>query len=59
MLFWLDGWMKWDVVGPAAVGSTIGASLGSRYGRGMSHLVLRRVFLVAGGIMGARLLFLT
>ncbi len=58
LLFWIEGWMKWDVVIPAAIGSTVGASLGSRYGRGLSHVVLRRVFLIAGALMGGRLLLL-
>lgn len=58
LLFWAEGWMKWDLVIPAAVGSTIGASLGSRYGKSLSNLVLRRVFLIAGALMGARLLLL-
>lgn len=56
LLFWVEGWMKWDVGIPAVVGSTIGASLGSYYGRGLSLNALRRVFLIAGGLMGGRLL---
>jgi len=43
--------------GRTPIGSMIGASIGSRYGRGLSHVVLRRVFLIAGGLMGGRLLF--
>jgi uncharacterized membrane protein YfcA len=58
LLFWIEGWMRWDVVIPAVVGSTVGASLGSYYGRGLSHTALRRVFLIAGAFMGGRLLLL-
>ena len=59
MLFWIEGWMRWDVVAPAAIGSMAGASLGSRYGRALSHAALRRVFLIVGAFLGARLLFLS
>jgi len=58
LLFWIEGWMKWDVVIPAAIGSTAGASVGSWFGRRLSHLALRRLFLIAGALMGGRLLFL-
>ena len=57
LLFWMEGWMKWDIVIPAAIGSTVGASVGSRYGRRLSHTALRRLFLIAGALMGGRLLF--
>ena len=52
LLFWLGGCMQWDIVGPTAIGSMIGASIGSRYGRTLSNTLLRQVFLFAGALMG-------
>jgi len=56
LLFWLGGCMQWDIVAPAAIGSMIDASIGSRYGRALSNTVRRQVFLLAGSLMGVRLL---
>lgn len=56
--YWRAGWMDWGLVLPAAIGSTIGATVGSRFGRALSNVALRRLFLVAGGVMGMKLLIL-
>ncbi|GFO55948.1 UPF0721 transmembrane protein [Geomonas sp. Red276] len=40
---------------PSTIGSLAGAYLGSRIGRRSGHLVVRRVFLVLGGVLGTRL----
>ncbi|MCM0081964.1 sulfite exporter TauE/SafE family protein [Geomonas sp. Red32] len=40
---------------PSTVGSLAGAYLGSRIGRRSGHAVVRRVFLVLGGILGTKL----
>jgi uncharacterized protein len=56
LLYWLEGWMEWEIAVPAAVGSVAGAALGSRYGSSLSSSHLRRVFLSAAAIMSCVML---
>jgi uncharacterized membrane protein YfcA len=58
LLFFFDGFIKFEVVVPVSCGALLGAYLGSKYGSSLKTETLKKLFLFFGGVLGVKLLFL-